>query len=231
MKYYRIRHSIDPKVIGRKYPQVEDVLISTTWDSPMFLQSFADKKAPPNVEVPAAKLYKSAKVTDLISASAVGLSLNLLVSQQLAEILRNAKTADMQFFDTGVLERNGIEHKYSIVHSYGSGGRVLDFEKSTIAYVKQLGLHDIVQASELSTKEEFEEEIVKFNSYIETTEVLEKFLSVENVMFVENSDIDFFGVRFVSGGTGYYVSERLKSEIEYYEFTGMVFIEPNAQYP
>ena len=231
MRYYRIRHSLDSKVIGRKYPQIKQVLIPTTWDDPMFIQSYIGQKAPENVLLPTPILYKSSKITDLVSASTVGLSLSLLVSNRLKLLLQSSLSFGMQFFEIQLLANNGLEHSYSIVHSFNSGYCFLNFKDSEIGYYKQTGGSDLTQSINSSTSKDLEKEISDYERYLANASSLDKYLFIKRIEFDKQSGIDFFALSYVHGGTGFFVSENLKNEIEAAGCTGIVFTEPNERYP
>jgi hypothetical protein len=231
MKYFRLRHSIDPKIIGRKYPQVKDIIVSTTVDDPMFLEAFREKKAPKNILTPMGILNKSAKNTDLISASAVGFTSNLIVSNKLLAIIKAHKIFGVQFFQTVLYEFNTIEHQYWIIHAYDFLFESVDLNLSKIAYYDSLGMNkNLLQVpvfSNHSLKQEFE----KYKEQLSNSYDSPKYLLIENLNFVDDADYDFFPLSPIDGGVGYFVSETLKKEIEKAGCSGMVFSEPNEPYP
>jgi hypothetical protein len=229
--YYRIRHSIITKNIGRKYPQVERVLIPTTWEDPLFIQSFVGKEAPLNVLLPTPILYKSSKVTDLISAATVGLSLNLLVSDKLFSILKNSKSFGIQFFRIHLLENTGIKHTYWIVHPYNSYYEILNLRDSEIGYYRDMQYTKLIRLIKAFDFISLRKEINDFMNREINDISIDENLCIRHISFNEKSDIDFFALQHVTGGIGYYISERLKSEIEKTGCTGIVFKEPNEQYP
>ena len=58
-----------------------------------------------------------------------------------------------------------------------------------------------------------------------------KFLIISKLIFDATNVVDFFVVKYITGGVGFFVSERLKKEIETEHCTGIVFTEPNERYP
>ena len=133
MTYYRIKESIDKKIIG-KYPQVEEVIIPTTWEDPAFIGCYTNTRAPRNVLVPKAILNKTSKVTDLVSGVAVGLARNLLVSDELKFLLEVSNYYGVDFFETSLKVFNAEELSYWIVHPYKSYYEALDLEKSSFFF-------------------------------------------------------------------------------------------------
>jgi hypothetical protein len=231
MNFYRIRHDINSKVIGSKYPQVEEISIPTTWDDPLFIQSFVGKQAPQNVLLPEGVLYKSSKLTDLVSASAVGLSLNLLISEKLQEVLQDSKSMGVQFFQTQLHERNGLSHAYAIVHPFAFGYKLLDFKNSEIGFYRDnVGL-EFLQSIPAKDIGDLEKTINEYEHYVLNSNSIEKYLLIKKPKLREDINIDFFALQYVYGGTGFFVSENLKMQIQAIDCTGIVFTEPDKRYP
>jgi hypothetical protein len=75
------------------------------------------------------------------------------------------------------------------------------------------------------------EVITKYNDReINDTNINEN-LCIQNIKFNEQKKIDFFTIQPVYGGTGFFISEKLKEQFEKENCSGMVFTEPNERYP
>lgn len=231
MQFYRIKHSIDSKIIGRKYPQVEKVLIPTTWEDPLFIQSFVGKEAPAVVLLPTPILYKHSKLTDLISGASVGLSLNLLVSDKLFSILENSNSFGLQYFQVNLLEKNDVKHKYWIIHPFHSYFEILDLEGSEIGYYRDMKYSILLRSIKTLDHFRLKKEIDDYNSREVNDSNINENLCIRHLKFNNRSNIDFFSLQPVLGGIGFYVSENLKGKIENAGCTGIVFTEPNERYP
>jgi hypothetical protein len=230
MYYFRIRHSIDTKIIGRKYPQVERVLISTQWDNPHFIQSYVNKKAPDDVLLPTPILHKSSKLTDLLSASTVGLSLNLLISDKLKKIIEEYLLFGIQFFSV-LVNYKEKEFVYWILHPYDFYFEKLDLNNSTIGYYDDLTFKNIEQKLVLNNSIDLKKEVEKYDVKMASNGYNVKFLGIERIVFEESKKMDFFSIRCVSGGIGFFISEELRNRIEKENCSGIVFTEPNEKYP
>jgi hypothetical protein len=232
MEYFIIRESLDAKIIGRKYPQVKEVIIPTTCDDNLFIQSFQEKKAPENVLLPKALLWKSAKLTDLLSAGMIGLNKNLLISKKLAYILQESNLSGFQFFETTVLTQSGLATQYTIVHPCDFYFKIIDYSQSEIGYYLFSSFDkEPKKKLNVNSEEEMIAEVQKFEESIANGTHDFNNLLIKKVRFLKNSNIDFFSLRCVYGGLGFYVSERLKEVIEKAGCTGIVFTEPNERYP
>ena len=181
--------------------------------------------------MPEGILYKGSNLTDLVSASAVGFSLNLLVSEKLSELSQQFQSIGMQFFQTQLHERNGLSHNYSLVHPYIFSYELLDFETSDIGFYKDnVGL-ELLNSISVSDVDEFKNVIAEYEHYVMNSNSIEKYLIIKHPMFKKDIRIDFCALQYVYGGTGLFVSERLRKEIERMGCTGIVLINPGDSYP
>lgn len=228
MTFFRIRESIDSRVIGRKYPQVKDIIIPTTWNDPLFIDSFFSKMAPKNVLLPTPIVWKTTKMTDLLSGGLVGLSRKLLVSKKLAMILQEEQPYGMQFFEVNVLKEKNENFQFLLIHPYDFYFQIIDFEKSEIGYYS-LSVFDREPKKEtvIRNAKDMLDEISKFEKSITNGNYDFYNLHIEKISFLTDISTDFFSLSNVSGGVGFYVSERLKNKIEAAGCTGIIFTEPN----
>ncbi|HMJ47194.1 MAG TPA: hypothetical protein VK498_07675 [Ferruginibacter sp.] len=229
MQFYRIRHSIDNNIIGPKYPQVEKVLIPSTWNSPDFIESFINKEAPADVDLPTPILYKNSNLTDLLSASTVGLSLSLLVSDRFKIIIQE-KIKGIQLFPVKVIHCEN-EYPYWILHPFSFSFDLLNIQQSTMGYYSDFSMKNLDQRFIPKNWIDLKKEIELFDKRINDNEYDGKIFGITKIVFEEEKSVDFFSLRCISGGTGFFVSEKLKDEIESALCTGIVFTEPNEQHP
>lgn len=217
--YYRMTHSIDEKIVGKfpqsinaAYNEIKDV------DDPRFIDRIFFKKVDYDPITVKAILEKKAIPTDLISATCKGFSLKLLMSSKLRSILENARKTGLQFFHSNIIHNNKEIDGYSIMNAYEANPNFVDYNNSEI-YLTKFGFQKI--------------ERIHFNSkdnFIDQTKQIKKqdadmgFL-IEKLALVEDKfiDEDFFILRQVEGGVGYFVSEKLKAEIEKANCTGIDF--------
>ncbi|WP_256010315.1 imm11 family protein [Desertivirga xinjiangensis] len=213
MKYFRLKRSSNDAQIGT-FPQVSEGVFFTTINDPAFLENIdLFKEIQGNVSVPAAKLAKKAKKTDLVSVSSMGFSGRLFVSNKLKNILGKYAADKVQFLESYLLDKTGEKETYWIVQPLTSDQSYLDFENSDI-WLKSIREGKISKVP-LTSLEDFNIQSQKID--------LPKHLQIEKPAIREEILDDFFILQKVSAGTGYYVSEKLKSEIENQNCTGIDF--------
>ena len=222
MNYYRIFRSANSKQIG-KYPQVYEAEVPTTVTDANYIVNLQFEKASDDTQLPKGILAAKAKKTDLISATFIGFSSKLFISKKLFEILHNSKFQGVQFLKTALIIQNKGEEEYYIVNPYELHYEYLDFNSSLFNYYP----------SSFSPVEKQ----VYFNNVSELITgfkqlVTGQIIRIETPVFIQDCDVDFFPLNWVNDGfTGYFVSERLKDEIETAGCTGIVFTNPGERYP
>jgi hypothetical protein len=221
MSYFRIRNSLEKKVIGNKFPQVKDALGDLNVDSPNYIgnMSFYLNKIDINPVLPELLLWESSKVTDLISSSFLGTGMGLITSSKLKLLVEKVTPQYLQFFTMKLHHKGRVHEDYWFLHPTKANNDLIDYNKSEIWEEKSLVR---VRKREFQNFETFNEETknIKYpNSLLITSCYLKKQLP------------DFFILNYIEGGVGYFVSESLKIEIEKKGCSGIVFTEPNERYP
>jgi len=222
MEYFRIRYTGDRKVLGN-YPQVKEVKYKChIYDEPRFIQHIKYQKIDFEPIVATPVLYVKSKRTDLIEHLGIGFSHRILVSSRFKDILEKSNGEDFQFFKCPIFH-DGNEYKdYCIVNPINTKLDYIDFQKSNIMIRRR--------DDEGGTKTD-KIEISNIEDFYSTQKFYRRSnerIFIEKISFNKNLKSDFFTVRSVEGGIGYYVSETLKLEIEKKGFTGMEF--PPAHY-
>ena len=219
MKYYRIRHS--HKEIGLKFPQVETGIGDFNVNHPSYIgsETFFLSKIKNIPILPEMVLYKSANLTDLISSSFMGTGSGLILSNKLYSLIYKYTDNTQQFFKIKLHHKNIACNEYWYLHPSITNNELIDFSKSEI-----WELH----ALEKNEKREFKD-LNEFNEELKTTKY-PKMLSIDKYVLNQNIT-EFFILNFIEGGIGFFVSKKLKNEIEEAGCTGIVFTEPNERYP
>lgn len=203
-------------MVGR-YPQVEEGIFPVSVHHPQFIDRIRYEKAQFEPIMAKAKLAPRAKFTDLISASTIGFSLKLLVSERLKEIFELYRVEGMEFFATEVVQKS-IAKKYWVMSIYTFDYVALDLANSQIILtkdvfeeVKEINVYSTDQLRTLREKVQ--------NEYGEDFSFL-----IKKLGFLPNSK-DLLFLRPVSAGVGYYVSQRLRDHLEESGITGIDFLE------
>lgn len=217
MKYYSIRESINPSIVGI-YPQVEDARYTCdVWEDQRFIDSKKFEKLDYEPITASAILRKNAKPTDLISAGIVGFSLKLLISGKLKKILKGVRNSGMQFFRAQIIRKGEILEDYWVVNMYEIDMKFIDFKCSDIFITK--GVFERIEKLSLSSYEDF------LNKQIEVKITGKSFrLSIDKIKIAPLANQDFFGLLNVPGGVKYVVSEDLKTHIEESNINGIEFM-------
>ena len=222
MNYYIIQESHNKKIIGH-YPQVENVHHNChVWDEPRFVSHIDFEKVDFEPITSNAILHKKSKQTDLINAnSAMGFSRKLLISGKLKSILEKNRKNGMQFFKAPIIQNNIIIEDYWILNFYEFNYEYIDFLNSKISYTRKADDYKITYNTikdfiNFKNFEQFETKRLEASTNEES-------LSIEILsLFDQNINQDFFMIKYVFAGS-FFVSEKLKKEIEDTGCTGIEF--------
>ncbi|CAA7196976.1 imm11 family protein [Chryseobacterium potabilaquae] len=218
MKYYLITESQRKKDFGESFPQSQKA-IHYDRDSPNHIENNFGIKIEFKPIISCPIVNKKARITDLIgSVSNLG---NLQISTKLKSVIEKYTGKGIQYFRNTVLHNEQEYTDYWLLHPYQFDHEYIDFQNSMIKYKKKADDYktsrktNIVFLS-LNTLQEFEGYKEKARKKLETI-TIEKLFLKENVI-----KKDFFALRYVFGGM-FYVSEKLKKEIENQGCTGLEF--------
>jgi hypothetical protein len=226
MRFYRIRHSLDTKITG-KYPQIKDIIYTgKVHGNPKSINTLCFTKIEFEPEVPKPILHNKAKKTDLIEAITTT-PFNLLISGKLKALLQASRKEGLQFFQSSIFHQ-GIENiDYWFLNLYVFNNEYIDYENCKIKWEKKAVDFDTtynvdyIELRKISEKDFFvAEEKAKIN--------MEAFF-IEKLA-LQNVEENFFGINDVEGGVGFYVSEKLKNEIEEAGCTGIEFQPSELSY-
>jgi hypothetical protein len=224
MKYYRLVEDFSKKVTGT-YPSFipeesfGDIEPSKriNWKGSMILED-------EEVEIPKLQLKrKTSKPTNLLPALSGGFGMCLIVDDKLKTILENAKTSHFRYFPTTLKMFNSNE---------------------TLPYwfIKSIRpFYDIIDIGNCIFKEGGQNFSNPDNRKIRIfNNINELYISLSNKEIIvkyhpdfrNDVDIDFFAIdRINDSAVSFYVSEKLKEEIEKEKLTGMKFIAINERWP
>jgi hypothetical protein len=218
MKYFRICESLNLKEVGL-YPQSIDSNISVEKQKEQFrgnrmgdLNDFFSRKIYKEIYIANPIIRTKAKMTDLISS--VTISLHLIVSLDFGKYLKSLNSDDFEFLNLGVL-RLGKLVDYTLIHPYKFCNDFIDFENSVIWRVGSGGKK--MQIETVSSSAAFHA--------LKKSLVLPERLLIDKISLQKNMPKDFFALLQVNGGIGFFVSEKIKTEIENECFSGIRFEE------
>jgi len=212
---------MNTKFVGKFFQAVSAVHNCNVWDEPKFIQHINFEKVDFEPITSNAILEKKAKLTDLISCPSIGFSLKLLVSGKFKDILEKNRKNGIQFFKAPIIQNNIMIEDYWILNFYEFNHEYIDFQNSKISYTRKADdykttYNTIKEYINLENLEQFEAKLLEAITKEET-------LSIEKLnLFNQNVNEDFFMIKYVFGGL-YFVSEKLKQEIEDAGCTGIEF--------
>lgn len=223
MKYYRLYHTNNEKIVG-KYEQVMEGIYNFNVKDEYFIGNIKWhlKKIEFIPLVPDLILWKKAKITDMISVSIMGTHGGLVISDKLKNILQKNNYKDVQFFPIGIYKNDSNIGNYWFMRFYKVSLENINFNNSEV-WEYEHTFHKIAE-HKVSSKEEF---LSLSNSL-----VYPRTIHILTVALQSNISDDSFALNFIMrGGIGYFVSEKLKKEIEKANCTGIIFKDINEKYP
>lgn len=222
MKYYRIRTSLNERIMG-KIPQIKDIHYNCNiWEDPMFIDRILLKKVDFEPIVANPILFSKSKKTDLIETNSIGFQFKLLVSDKMKKIFQ-VQSDNFQLFKNNIYHGEFLDETYWIINPIKSSLEIVDFSKSEVFEMKN------------TTKKENKLFITSFEDYISESKKIEKkgypYSILITQLFLKNNLIeDLVFINNIEGGAGYFVSEKLKQEIEDSGCTGIEFQPAELSY-
>jgi hypothetical protein len=222
MKYYSLKYSSDTKEIGRRFPQ--SIKFMTRMGS--IQEDGIGQFGPINEEkfiLPDLELSKTAKVTNLISSAGIVGSRFLIINKELLATFREFNLGLHQFWPIDVWWKGNKLEDYFLFHlSYPSNDEWIDFSK-TIFHLKVNGTDEVVDSKRVNN-------ISELWNLLHTPVDGKILIPTPKDIFIHpnKTSYDLVRITFWSHGiNGYFVSDRLKEEIEKRKLTGMHFIPLN----
>ncbi|KAF2518771.1 hypothetical protein E0W68_08460 [Flavobacterium salilacus subsp. salilacus] len=224
MRYFRIQSSINEKHMG-KIPQVKEVIYNGDVEAHNFVDRVYYTKVDFEPVVANPVLHPKAILTDLIAPFGMGSTFTVLISGKLKLILEQYRDDGMQFFQCSVFQ-NGIEYNdFWLLNMYIANNEYINYSGSEIILWKKKKeepgkVPEIINISDIDN----------FNERIEEARTNREILHVKKISLKKDIKEDFFILRYIEGGAGYFVSEKLKKEMEDAGCTGIEFQSSELSY-
>jgi hypothetical protein len=212
MVFFRLTYSADEQVIG-DYPQSQRENQPVGIMSPVHYSRAYNRKVGNEISLPQPILHSKAKITDFLSC--VSISARLVASEKAMNILtKYSSNRLLQILSITVLAKNK-SLPYWIFHPFNFYYQAVEFEASEIW---RLGL-----GASLKEQEYFN----NFDDFALRRQQLSppESLMIKRPILRSGIDCHFFPLTPVTGGIGYYVSERVRTELINSNCTGMEFVE------
>ncbi|QEC43589.1 imm11 family protein [Pseudobacter ginsenosidimutans] len=190
------------------------------------------EKSREGVSVPSGYFHEKAKQTDLVSVTFA--SSQLLISQKLKEIIVASNHFGIEFFQTELIGKSGLSFEYWFVNPYNSQLEMLDFSKSEFKYYDGW-LKKVISVASIENEVALEKAFMENRrSAIDNPYPNHHPLKICKIVFKSSSPFtyDLFPVwGTIYRGIAFFVSQRLREQIEQANCTGIMFTDPNQAYP
>jgi hypothetical protein len=216
MKYYKLKDSIDSKIVG-KYPQSEECKNFGdiyTYDYNHILETLID--------IPEPILLNKAKETTSFSDSIISLIFFLMIKDDFVNFLKNCKIGNYKIWDMNVHHKGKVIRDYKLFHLIDAHQKSYVDYKNSDFYLGTFKDYNFIGDTIKITDHE---------NFLSTTEVLKSQKLIlkcrKHVFNFKDATEDLIRIDNTTmvGTKGYFVSEKLKNDIEEKGFTGMAFKE------
>ena len=224
MNYYKFSFSSDPKKVGRRIPQISEIIDKQGGQYNTELPNSINRINPwnevvANLNAPNFVLHGHAKRTDILSA--FHHSHLMVISKRLKALFEEYKLPKVQVFETKLISGNKL-HDYYLFYLPDNFYQFIDCVRSTFALVRMNARAVPVFTPQINSLDEFEEWIKEYPYLIKQNPKRLKVI-VDKLVF-DSDKIPYDMFRILGLISGYFVSERLKNAIEEKGYTGMDFI-------
>jgi len=220
MKYYKLQFTLNSKYYGSKNGYVKDYNHKSSIYDPKYIGRIRHEKIDFIPYLLDIELFGNSKIADLIESGGQ-VSTKLILSDKLKSIIEKHRKTGMQFFNINILQKKDIHTNYWILNMYEFNLEFINFKDCLVYHEKKSDDYD--------TSYKTENIIIKPKSYIEFLTYREKaqekmeIIKIEKLSILDSISENFFMLKHVNGGVGYFVSETLKDEIEDAGCTGIEF--------
>ncbi|RNA62124.1 hypothetical protein D1631_09370 [Chryseobacterium nematophagum] len=227
MNYYKINFTSSVKIRGngdyiKDYKlRIPSDMRLLYWEIPRFVGNINHEKIDFEPYLLDIELFANSKINDLIMQGGPVPSM-LILSGKLKTILEKYRKTGMQFFNINILKKDEIYNDYWLLNMYEFNQEFVNFNNSRIIYEKKdIDFNTTYSTKNIDLKVNDNKE---FNIYIEKAKEKLEIITIEKLVLSEDVIIEnFFALKYVTGGVGYYVSEKVKQEIEKERCTGLEF--------
>jgi hypothetical protein len=210
--FYRIEPGLDEKVTGIDDVQASSAIYPVNiWD-PIYINQWGHTLIPDYVVLPIPKIKTKAKLTDLMSVYFTGSSYRLTISSRLKAILEKNGHGNIQFIPITIYYKKKYLSDYWLTN-------ILSFDNENGVNYKHSLIFERNGENKIITINNFEDFRKKQNELIWPNN-----LFIEKLLFNKIIDEEVCTIERVRGGAGYFVSEKLKQEIELAGCTGIEFL-------
>lgn len=224
MTYYSIHFTMSQKLRGSNdYIKKYNLFIPDSrklyFEEPNFIGNVNHEKINFTPYLLNIELLKNSIINDLIIDGGP-VSGKPIISEKLKSIIEKYRTTGMQFFNINIIQERKEYNNYWLLNMYEFNDELIDFKNSTIYYEKH--------SADFKTTYNSEKLLLKVNTfsefikYYEETKITMESIYIQKLALKKDITEEFFALKYVMGSM-YYVSEKLKQEIEEAGCTGIEF--------
>jgi hypothetical protein len=223
MKYFRLNNAFEKKDVG-KFPGLKDCIFEgDRFAIDSFDAQGRDSRVIGNPALPFPEMHKSVKMTDLINIIVISPLNYKIVTERFLNFLKPYIKSNYQTWKINV-KKGDIIYDYYILHIDNPKKDFINYSKTIFKLFKindKYKFDESDQVINIIDDKQYFETVVNYSSLKVGSYSLKP---TKITLNVSNNDEDLF--RCISAGYfGYYVSEKLKNEIEKQGFTGIIFEE------
>lgn len=209
--FYRIEYSLEEKVTGIDDAQSSSAIYPVNiWD-PIYINQWGHTLIPDYVVLPIPKIKTKARLTDLMSVYFTGSSYRMSISNRLKEILERSSHGNIQFIPLTIYYKKKYLTNFWLTN-------ILSFDNENAVNYKHSLIFERNGENKIITVNNFEVFTKKQNELVWPNN-----LFIEKLVFKKIINENVCTIERVRGGAGYFVSEKLKAEIESAGCTGIEF--------
>ncbi|MCA6470832.1 MAG: hypothetical protein IM591_10575 [Chitinophagaceae bacterium] len=200
--FYRIEPTLDEKITMINDAQSSSAIYPINiWD-PIYINQWGHTFIPDYVVLPIPKIKTKARLTDLMSVHFTGSSFRLTISSRLKEILEKYSHGNIQFIPLTIYYKKKYLSGYWLTNILSFDNEIaVDYKHSLI--LERRGENKIISINDFEDFRNYQNKLI-----------WPKHLFIEKLVFKKIVDANICTIERVSGGVGYFVSEKLKEEIE-----------------
>jgi hypothetical protein len=209
--FYRIEPTMDEKITGIDDAQSSSAIYPINiWD-PIYINQWGHTLIPDYVVLPIPKIKTKARLTDLMSVYFTGSSYRMSISNRLKEILERSSHGNIQFIPLTIYYKKKYLTNFWLTN-------ILSFDNENAVNYKHSLIFERNGENKIITVNNFEVFTKKQNELVWPNN-----LFIEKLVFKKIINENVCTIERVRGGAGYFVSEKLKAEIESAGCTGIEF--------
>ena len=211
--YYILSNSINKKMIGNSFPQIQQMYNGYSYtkeNSVHNLKCYSFPVTPPNLH--SFELHKMAKLTDVLSAAVI--NFGFIISDKAKNVIETfSLPSQSAFYRSSIYVKNEITHNYNFFYFIEDLSEYIDYDRTEFYLTdldEKFDFFKVKSASELKTRRNQISTIKKIRT---------------DKYFIKPSFTIPYDIFYISyADTRTYISHRLKTALEEANITGIEIV-------